>query len=381
MPALCFKMGRSGVAMARGDEVGSVGLRERRAIMEHIRLLCRSGAGLQAIIGPLCSAVRDLIGVSGAAIFWLNSDGLPGGFYHDSASAELKDFFISKIEELFIDPNEITMLSLIHGKGPSIGKMLRNGETERFWQGKIYQYLCAPLDHHHMIDMTMRRDGTGAALFCGWNPRHRPFTVAVVKLLEPVQRLIESALAADESLVKWQTIGDGYGHFMTDLSGQHLIAIHPEAEAVLSASHLLRQQVSMTQAASVAPSFALILAERLRHGQSAILHLPVANGRLVARASRTRTISTDSGDGAMMHVALHLEAATNALAVEYVMRIAVTPLQREIALFALTGGTRADCLTEFAVSDEALKKHLRPIFDTTSTARWADLATLSLSPN
>ena len=65
MLAHCLKTGRIGVAMARGDEVGAVGLRERRAIMEHIRLLCHSGAGLQAIVGPLCAAVRDLIGADG----------------------------------------------------------------------------------------------------------------------------------------------------------------------------------------------------------------------------------------------------------------------------------------------------------------------------
>jgi hypothetical protein len=377
MLANCFKMGRVGVAMARGDEAVQIGMRERRAIMEHIRLLCRSGAGLQAIVGPLCAAVRDLIGATGAAIFWTDDiDGMPAGFYHDSAPAELKDFFISKIEELFVDPNEVTMLSLIHGEGPLIGKMLRVGENERFWQGKIYQYLCAPLDHHHMIDMTLRRDGTGAALFCGWNPLNRPFTDAVVRILEPVQRLAEGALAADDSLVKWRTVGDGYGNFTTDLSGRQLIAIHPEAEAVLMSSHLLRQQVAMTQPTNVAPAFAAMLAQQLANAPSATLHLPVANGRLVARASQTRTIAPDGNDGAMMHVSLHLEAATNALAVEYVMRLAVTPLQREIALFALTGGMRTDCPSEFGVSDEALKKHLRPVFEATGTARWADLAAL-----
>jgi hypothetical protein len=380
MPARCLKLGRIGVAMARGDEAKPVGARERRAIMEHIRLLCRSGAGLQAIVGPLCGAVRDLIGASGAAIFWLDArDDMPAGFYHDCAPAELKDFFIANMEAMFVNPDEITMLSLMHGEGPLIGKMLRPGETERFWRGNIYRYLCTPLDHHHMIDMTIRRGSTGAALFCGWNPRDRPFTTAVVKLLEPVQRLMEAALGADESTVKWQVVGDGYGHFITDLSGQQLIAIDPEAEAVLMASHLLRQKVSMTQQATIAPSFAAILAQQIAGSEAATLNLPVANGRLVARASRTRMIATDNADGAMMHVALHLETAANVLAVEYVMRLTLTPLQREIALFAITGGQRADCPTEFGVSEEALKKHLRPIFAATGAARWVDLATMHFS--
>ncbi len=380
MLAHCLKTGRIGVAMARGDEAGSVGLRERRAIMEHIRLLCRSGAGLQAIIGPLCIAVRDLIGATGAAIFWLDyADGLPAGFYHDSAPVELKDFFIANVETLFINPEEVTMMSLMLGEGPLIGKMLRKGEAERFWRGNIYRHLCVPLDHHYMIDMTMRRNGAGAALFCGWNPLGRPFTDVVVKILEPVQRLVEVALAADERAVRWQTVGEEFGHFITDLSGEHLIAIHPDAEAVLMSSHLLRQNVSMTQQANVAPAFASILAHQLAQAPSATMHLPVANGRLVARASHTRMIAADSSEAAMMYVSLHLEAATNALVVDYVRGLAVTPFQREIALFAMTGGTRADCLAEFAVSDEALKKHLRPIFAATGTSRWVDLSALELN--
>ena len=340
--------------------------------MDHIRLLCRSGAGLQAIVGPLCHAVRDLIAAAGAAMFWLDGvDLLPAGFYHDSAPAELKDFFIAKLEELFIDPAEITSVSLINGDGPLIGKMLRPGETERFWRGKIYQYLCAPLDHHHMLDMALRRHGQGAALFVAWNPRDRPFTRAHATMLEPVHRLIEQALASDGAQTSWIAQDTGQGHFITDLTGRDLIAVHPDAERMLMDSHLLRQRVSMTTPTDIAPAFAAQLAAELANGSAAVMHLPVANGRLVARASRTRLVNAEQS---LMYVALHREVARNVLAVEYVMRLPLTALQREIALFAMTGGQRSDCAAEFGVSDEALKKHLRPIFSATATGRWADLA-------
>lgn len=333
---------------------------------------------MEALAGPLCRAVRDIVGAASVAVFWIDALGVPAGFFHDCAPAELKDFYITRYDELFDWPDQITMLDFIGRTGAPIGTSLEPGFMERWLSGNIHIHLCAPLGHHHVLDMRIDRDGRGCAAFFAWNPEQRPFTARDAAAWEPVRRLIQHAARADATQVRWQPLGDGHGHFLTDPGGTTLIAIHPEAERLLHGSHLLKQNVSVTGPVDSAPAFAAGLARQLAQNGSATLHLPVAKGRLVASASYTRGLGQDGGDAPMMFVLLHLEVARNLLAAEYVLTLPLTPLQREIALFALTGGQRSDCDIEFGVSDEALKKHLRAIFTTTAATRWADLATLAL---
>jgi hypothetical protein len=347
-----------------------------RRDMEHLRLLCRCGAGLPAIAGPFCRLSRDIIGADSAALFWLGDDRKAAGFFHDKAPPELKDLFVTRFDELFGSPDQITMYDFINEGGASIGKTLADGFLERWLKGNIHRYLCVPLKHYHMLEMRIERHGQGCAGLFAWNPEERPFTKRDVALWSPVQALAEHAARADESQQVWRKVGEGLGHFITDISGRTLVAIDPEAESFLKDGHLLLQNVSMTGPVNDAPSFAWSLAEQLAVQATSSVTLSVANGRLVARATRTRTVRSGEVMPEMMHVALHREVATNVLAVEYLMNLSLTPFQREIALFAMTGGARSDCSAELGASDEALKKHLRPIFAATGATRWADLSAL-----
>jgi DNA-binding CsgD family transcriptional regulator len=347
-----------------------------RLILEHIRLLCRCGVGLEAIAGPLCKAVRARIKAMGVALFWLDDAGAPSGFFHDCAPAELKDLFVTRFEELFVDPNEISMLTFIRGRGPPIGTTLADGFMDRFRQENIYRYLCAPLGHYHMLDVRIDLAGEGRAALCAWNEQARPFTQREVALLAPVKRLMDIALSSAGANIAWHSSGQGHGHFITDIAGKALIAIDAEAEAFLLEAHLLMQNVPMQGEMRAPPTFARMLAAQLAERDSAEIRIPIANGRLVARASRTRIIEGAGSDQAMMHVALGRETPRNVIAVEHVMALPLTPLQREIALFGMTGGARGDCGAEFGVSREALKKHLRAIYSATGTERWVDLAAI-----
>jgi DNA-binding CsgD family transcriptional regulator len=58
------------------------------------------------------------------------------------------------------------------------------------------------------------------------------------------------------------------------------------------------------------------------------------------------------------------------------MGLDLTPMQREVAAFAFNGGERKDCADALRVSPEALKKHLRAVFDATGSSRWNDLQSL-----
>lgn len=137
------------------------------------------------------------------------------------------------------------------------------------------------------------------------------------------------AVATQRADAAWRS--RGRGHLVTDRSGATLSAIDADAERMLMASHLLRQHVSMTQAPRAAPCFVRILVQEL---------------------------------------------AEDVLRVDRVSALPLTPLQRRIALFTMGGGERAECGARFGVSAEALKKHLRAIYDASGAANWLELAGL-----
>jgi DNA-binding CsgD family transcriptional regulator len=332
---------------------------------------------LEAIASPLTAAVRDLIGADSGSFFWLDAEGGPVAFYHDSARAEVKDLFVTRFEELFSGPDEINMMTMMTGTGQAVGRALDPEFSERFWRGNVYRYLCVPCGHRYMIDARIDVNGRGRALFCGWNPPDRPFTQADADVLTSICKLMQHAAAIQRPNVRWRSKG-GQGHFITDRTGQTLAAISPDAESLLTSSQLLQQHISLTSPIVGAPSFARILGQMMEGQATAEIRLPVADGRLVARGSLIRTIDKAQIDSGQMLVTLDVETPTDVAAVEYLMTFRLSPLQREIALFAMLGGERSECATEFGVSSEALKKHLRAIFDATGTVKWPDLAALPI---
>ncbi len=155
-PASCW-----GMLMQRSAIVG--GAIRRRRILEHIELLCTCGVGLEAIASALTAAVRDLIGAASGSIFWTDEAGQPAGFYHDCAPAELKDLFVTRFEELFDGPEQITMRTLTMIEGPSIGRMLDPANIALFLSGNVYRHLSKPLGHHHLLDRRIEANGMGRA--------------------------------------------------------------------------------------------------------------------------------------------------------------------------------------------------------------------------
>jgi hypothetical protein len=354
---------------------GAGGAINKRQVLDHIRLLCRCGAGLEAIVAPLCAAVISLIGAQSGSLFWLDEESKPYGFYHDSAPAALKDLFIFRYDELFAGPDEINMERFTQIEGPSIGRMLDPDFRAQFMRGNIQKYLCDPLGHQHMLDIRVEWRGIGRALFCAWNPLERPFTRADADALIGAQSLMQGAIGGERPDAQWRSQSDKCNaHFITDLEGRRLVSINPDAEAMLMESHLLGQGISMTAIPNHAPGFATLLAHKLAGDASPSAFVPVSGGRIMARASKTRVIDVDGAEQLMMFVSLDLQVALDALRVGYLNERALTPLQREIALFAMQGGARAQCESEFGVHSESLKKHVRAIFSATETARWTDLA-------
>ena len=345
-------------------------------MLERIELLCACGAGLEAVASPFCAAVRDLLGSDAGSLFWIGPNDQPLGFFHTSAPAELKDLYISQLDERFLLSEPVNIVTLAARSGPQIGKVLAPGQLEAFRTGNIYRQLCVPLGHHYLLDMRADGGAQGAAVFVGWNLAGDPFRQADARLLGPVQPLMEQSLRAGQSGAAWRTVSDATAHLVTSLDGTRLLSIGPEAERVLMRSHLLGQDVSMTSLARRAPGFARLLAAQLSDRETVRMSLPVTDGRLVLNASRTRLLRSDLPDGEGMFVAVELQVAEEVLVIDRLMDVNLTPMQRRIALFAAMGGAREACAGLFGVSGEALKKHLARIYSETGVGRWADLIRL-----
>lgn len=348
----------------------------RRRMLERIDLLCSCGAGIEAIASPVTAAVRDYLGAQSGSIFWLDENRVPAGFYHDSAPAEIKDIFVTRLDELFLIPGQVSVMSLSETGGPSIGQALLPGYMDHFWQGNVYRYLCQPLGHRWMLDLRVEVDGVGRIVFCAWNPPERPFDAADAAALVPVQRMMQQAISDQRGTAPWRSLNQSPAHLLTDIGGQELLAIDVEAERILMSSHLLRQRISMAEPLHVAPGFVSALAAQFATGRPS-MHVPVTDGRIVAQATPARGLDADRNVRPLLSVSLDLQVAADVLAVNRVSGFSLSPKQRKIALFAMRGGSRSACGEALQVSDETLKKHLRAIFQETATARWGELAELA----
>ncbi len=358
------------------SDAGGRKLAERR-LYDHLRFLAECGAGLEAIAGRACAIARRLVGADMAGIFWRDEQGAPAGFYHETDRVDLKDLFITRFDELFSGPGQENMLTLTETIGPSIGRCLHPDYLERFWRGNVYHHLCVPLDHHYLLDVRVEVGGIGRAVLIAWNKGQRPFTARDVEQMRPVQSMLARAWAERATDARWVTRGSGNAHLLTDMSGERLLAIDGEAEALLMRSHLLAQNVGMAERQRVAPAFARPLAAELASAPSVHYVAPIANGRIVAEARRTMFLDGAGGEQPIAYVALREEASFAACCIDYLMEQPLTPLQRQLALFGMKGGPRADCAAAFGISAEALKKHSAAIVSVLGLERWADLTPLA----
>ena len=295
------------------------------------------------------------------------------------APAELKDLFITRLDELFSDPNETNMLSLTEIEGPSVGRLFPDEAQRWFWRSAVYRHLCIPLGHRYLLDMRIEVDGVGRALFCAWYPQDKPFGQAEVERLRQVQPLVAGAFRQNPLGARWSRLDAGDAYFVTDAAGVELLSINELAERVLKDSHLLRQNVPAMGELRHAPGFATAMARALVQGmegegrEDALpLTLPVKDGRLVVRAAPVRGRAAGQGDSIVFN--LERQAAAETVWIERLVSLPLSPLQRRLALFAAQGGQRAEALDRFGVSPEAMKKHLRAILQATGAASWAELA-------
>jgi hypothetical protein len=345
----------------------------RRRTLERLQLLCASGAGIEAIATRVTEIACDLTGAASGSIFWLQGEGKDLGYYHDCAPAELKDLFVNRFEELFASPDQFSMISMIESEGPDIGRLITPEGLAYVRASNVYTHLCQPLGHEYALDVRRLLPDGSAFVIALWNPAGKPFRQQHCEALAPMHAALGDVTRSDRA--RWQSIGGASAHFTVDESGAHLLAISPAGEQLLLQSHLLKQNLPAHGAVNQAPAFARQLAALIRAGQDAKVVVPMVHGRLALEASPARSLP----DGErQVHIAIDWQVSRGVIEVDYVSSLPLTLLQKQIALMAIGGAARSDCVSALDVSEEALKKHLRAVFDATGKASWQDLARVDL---
>lgn len=348
-------------------------IRQRR-ILNEIELLSGCGAGLHAIASPFCGAVRELLSCRSTMLIWFDKDERPIGFFHDSAPAELKDLFIANLDAAFTKSETVNAMSTARPEGPLVGKTFDSRVRALLYSTNIRRHFCAPLGYHHVIYIRAQAPENGLAVFFAWNDEARPFTTQHTDLLEQIQPLMQRALALGTQEGQWRSLAKGNPHFITCMDGCRLIAIDDEAQDILIGSHLFRQEEQMPKRARHTPGFARLLSQQLETADGAAIVLPVPDGRLVCRAKPTKLIRDSGSDEAGVFVSIDLQQWDGVARIRHLMGLALTPLQRRIALFAMQAGERSDCATRFGISHAAVKEHTKTIYGEVGVHGWRELA-------
>ena len=334
-------------------------------------LLCRTGAGLAPVAPALCRVVREMVGAEACGLFWFDAQGALEGMFHEHTNPQAQDLFLNEYERLFAGPGEINVANIARG-GPRIGQLL--APPASYWRSNTFNLLVRASGHHHSLDLRVDVDGSARAVLLLFRTRQQPFGPQAAAALARVEPYLRRAITHAPGAA-WQAQPLHTGQVLLDERGERLLMCCPDGEALLRACTLVGQGVRLTAPMHAAPRFLRDLCQRLAAtGQPLermVLQIPA--GLLHIAARRLRPLHAP-GEGAQVLATLELAQPQRLHAVERVLALTLSPLQREIALFAGEGGLRRGCEQSIGVSEAALKKHLKAIYHAAGVESWEELA-------
>lgn len=125
-------------------------------------LLRRTGAGISAIAPMACRILRELVRADAAALFWLDRDGLPEGFFHEDSPAPMRGLFVNAFEELFLGPVELNVAMLARLRGQRAGHLL--APPPECFRSNTFNVLVRPSGHQHALDLRVDHAGRPRAI-------------------------------------------------------------------------------------------------------------------------------------------------------------------------------------------------------------------------
>lgn len=336
-------------------------------------LLCRAGVGLTPIAPAVCRLVREIVGAEACALFWLDAQGQPEGFFHEHAQPAAQELFLNEFERLFLGPAEINITTLAQTPGARIGRMLNVPAS--YYRSNTYNLLVRASGHHHTLDLRVDVQGRARAVLMLFRAREQLFQEQDAALLSRIEPYLYRALTGTAEASVWSAPASRSGHLLLADCGHRLLMFAGDAEALLKACTLVGQDVRVSGPLQAVPRFVRDLCARLHaSGQpQARQDIDIPAGRLSMVAHRLQQAPLQPASDQIL-VALELQYPPRLRVVHRVLALGLSPLQREIALLAGVGGLRPDCERVIGVSNEALKKHLKTIYRAAGVAGWESLA-------
>ncbi|GAB2461971.1 hypothetical protein GCM10027082_11390 [Comamonas humi] len=343
----------------------------RQRLWQELDMLCRLGLGLAPVAPDVCTVLRTLIGADAAALFWLDEQGLPEGFFHEDSPASAQNLFLNEFQRLFVGAHETNVFALAQPHGPRVGRLL--APDAGYFRSNTYNLLIRASGHHHTLDLRVEVPGpTGPvtrAVVALFRAPGNGFNAAEAALLERAGTSLQRAFVRPAATGLAPSADGAVGHVLLDAASLRPLLADATATQLLQSANLRGLGLQGGEAAGAALPADLFQHLGLQPGQSA--RIPVPHGVLDMRMHPLHPVAGGAGQWLLT---LQLQRPRQIDVVRRVLALPLSPLQREIAALAGLGHARADCTALTGVGSAALKKHLRTILEVADASDWEALA-------
>jgi DNA-binding CsgD family transcriptional regulator len=343
-----------------------------RHLWHQLDLLCKAGIGIEAIAHDATALIRQLVGADAAAIFWLNEQGLPDGFFHEDSPSEVQSLFLDEFERLFVGANEINVFALARHRGRRIGNLIL--PPADYFKSNTFNLLVKPSGHRHSLDLRVEVDGMTRVVVLLFRGGNRRFGDDEAARLDGIAPYLQRALRSVQPDLECSVLASGY--LLASVDGSRILMHSGEAAMILQGANRAGTGACKAGTMDRPPPFLhrLCLDAVQVSRPPLVREFAVPGGRIEARATPLEPVTTaDVVASRQVLVEMKLLRPRRLEIVRRIAGIRLSPTQREIALLAGMGHQRADCLQVVGVSKEALKKHLKAVYAATGTDDWDSL--------
>ena len=333
-------------------------------------LLCRSGAGVSAIAPMACRLLREFVGADAGALFWMDENGLPEGFFHEDSPASVRDLFVNEFERLFLGPEELNVATLARLKGSGAGHLL--APPPSYYRSNTFNLLVRASGHRHALDLRVDDDGLPRVIVLLFRTGTSPFDEGDLATMKLAAAPLRRALSGNGREVEWEPM-PLKGHALVDASGTTLLMMSEAARQILQAANLVGQDIQLEGPITAPPRFMQSLCAEISAGRATRGFVAIPDGRLVMTPER---LHAPVGGQSAILMTMQQERPRPLRLVERLFELALSPKQRDIVLAAALGHDRTDVAVRTDTSAEAIKKHLGAIYRVTGARSWDAMARL-----
>ena len=338
--------------------------RQAKSKWHELDLLCRSGAGIAAIAPMACRLMREFVGADAGAIFWMDEEGLPEGFFHEDSPASARDLFVNEFERLFLGPNELNVATLARMEGSGAGHLL--APPQSYYRSNTFNLLVRASGHAHTLDLRIDHEGRPRVIVLLFRAGATPFDAIDLATLKHVAAPLRRSLSGGESEVDWEPT-PLCGHTLLDPSGTALLMVSDGARQILQTTNAVGQDIRLEGPLSTPPRFMRQLCSEIASGRATRGFVAIPEGRLVLSPER---LHAPVGGQSAILMTLQTERPRNLRLVEHLLECPLSPRQRVILLEAALGRPRTEIASRTGTSAEAMKKHLNAIYQALGVNSW-----------